>query len=588
MSINNKQRTSSTAFLNRFQRVRRLYPAYKYMSGFAVLISLWRFARSARQPVHTVLQTLDARTTQRLNHSHLTNNKPGWQTIAEVQRQQFPNTRVRVVTVPEYVNAAAVDSLHNTLAKLEDDTWLLFATATDQFPKGFLQQLEQQSAGWPDAAVITLDEWTVEGDTLQPLCKPEWDETMLWARPYLGRGVLLRKKEFIELGGVQLHQGPELIDAALDDWLLRWSTQPAARKRTQRLTGLPLIRQSTVPWGVSEQRTARTQALLGAWEPGCVVSVRPEATNTLYVQWPLPAPAPRVSLIIPTRNGLEVLKPCVEHLLGQTNYPCFELIVVDNDSDCPNTLAYLKALPDRDARVRVMQWPGAFNYAAINNAAVKQARGAWVCLLNNDVEPTHPQWLTEMMRLAVRPEVGCVGAKLLYPDGRIQHAGVVLGVGGVAGHSHRFAAGGAAGYMNRLQVPQRYSAVTGACLLVNKALYEQVGGLDARAFPINYNDIDLCLKLIEAGYINLWTPDAVLTHHESLTRGRGARGVKRWKALAEARRFKRKWRHFIESDPAYHPDLTPFTEGFELNPLRFAPTDNQAIDPMVDRFSPGS
>ena len=133
--------------------------------------------------------------------------------------------------------------------------------------------------------------------------------------------------------------------------------------------------------------------------------------------------------------------------------------------------------------------------------------------------------------------------------------------------------------MNRLQVPQQYSAVTAACLVVRKALYEQVGGLDARAFPINYNDIDLCLKIKDAGYTNLWTPDAVLTHHESLTRGRGARGLKRWKALAEARRFKRKWRHYIENDPAYHPDLTPFTEGFELNPTQFSTPEHVPLDP---------
>jgi len=540
---------------------------------------LWRLSRLTGQPVFRLLETLDSQTAKRFGFSNMTDGRAELESVGEAKRKLDVGSLISLVFVPEYVGTDSASLLQSELVSLADEQWLLFVTETDQLPKGFVVHLERQLAQWPETSVVTLDEWFVEGNSLKPLCKPEWDETMLWAQPYLGRGVLFSKKVFMALGGFQPETPSEHLDGVLDDWLLSWSAHSEAAKRTRRVTGWPLIRSSAPQMDVTEQRVSRVQAVLKASEPGCVVSARSGLPNILYVQWPLPKPAPLVTLIVPTRNGLDVLKPCVEHIIGLTDYPCLQLVVVDNDSDCPDTQSYLNALPKRDSRVRVIQWSGAFNFAAINNSAVQQAKGEWVCLLNNDIEPNHPQWLTEMMRLAVRPGVGCVGSKLLYPDGRIQHAGVVLGVGGVAGHSHRLAAGNASGYMNRLQVPQQYSAVTAACLVVRKALYEQVGGLDARAFPINYNDIDLCLKIKDAGYTNLWTPDAVLTHHESLTRGRGARGLKRWKALAEARRFKRKWRHYIENDPAYHPDLTPFTEGFELNPTQFSTPEHVPLDP---------
>jgi GT2 family glycosyltransferase len=270
-----------------------------------------------------------------------------------------------------------------------------------------------------------------------------------------------------------------------------------------------------------------------------------------------------VSLCIPTRNGLAVLKPCLDAILKQTSYPDFEVLVVDNQSDCPATLEYLAALEAGDSRVRVFRYDQPFNFSAINNYAVAHARGEVVGLVNNDIEPRHPEWLTEMVAHAVRPGVGCVGAKLYYPNGRIQHGGVVLGIGGVAGHAFRFEPGDATGYQGRLALAQNYSAVTAACLLVRKSLYQEVGGLDER-LAVNYNDVDFCLKVKALGYRNVWTPHAELTHHESYTRGGPVSLKNRKHAEREFRLMRERWGELLDNDPAYHPKLTRVHEDFSL------------------------
>jgi GT2 family glycosyltransferase len=271
-----------------------------------------------------------------------------------------------------------------------------------------------------------------------------------------------------------------------------------------------------------------------------------------------------VSLIVPTRDRLDVLRPCVEALLQRTAYRHFEVLIVDNQSSRPETLAYLGDVARRDARVRVLRWDYPFNYSAINNFAAAQAGGAILGLLNNDVEPINADWLDEMVRQAVRPEIGCVGAKLYYPSGRIQHAGVILGIGDVAGHGHKYFPGTASGYFGRLKVVQNLSAVTGACLMVRKQVFEQVGGLDAEHLPVAFNDIDFCLRVREAGYRNLWTPYAELYHHESVSRGGEDTPEKQARFRAEVEYMKATWGEQLIQDPAYNTNLTRKREDFSL------------------------
>ncbi|HHQ4887586.1 TPA: glycosyltransferase family 2 protein, partial [Aeromonas veronii] len=248
------------------------------------------------------------------------------------------------------------------------------------------------------------------------------------------------------------------------------------------------------------------------------VVVMPHNLNNCYrVCWPIPNPAPLVSLIIPTRDHLELLERCVKTILECTSYRFFEIIIVNNQSSCLKTISYLERIKKVE-QVRVINYDHPFNFSAINNFAVSHARGSIIGLINNDIEVLSADWLEEMVRQVCRPDIGCVGAKLYYPDMRIQHAGVVLGIGGVAGHSHKFFRQHHHGYHSRLSLVQNYSAVTAATLLVRKSVYDEVGGMET-SLSVAFNDVDFCLKVLDAGYRNLWTPFAELIHHESVSRG---------------------------------------------------------------------
>jgi GT2 family glycosyltransferase len=270
-------------------------------------------------------------------------------------------------------------------------------------------------------------------------------------------------------------------------------------------------------------------------------------------------PAPLVSVIIPTRNHLGLLRTSVEGV-RRAAYPRLETVVIDNDSDDPGTLDYLSTL-EREGMM-VLRMPGAFNYSALNNAAVDRASGAFLCFLNNDVEMIDRDWLAVLVRQALRPEIGAVGARLLYPDRTIQHAGVFTGIGGGAGHGHRFQRADDPGYFDRARLPQQVSAVTAACLVVARDKFLAVGGFDEETFPVAFNDVDLCLKLNARGWQSLYEPRATLIHHESKSRGDDRARPNRLRFAAELAALKRKWHTDANSDPYHHPQLSRFSEQF--------------------------
>lgn len=270
---------------------------------------------------------------------------------------------------------------------------------------------------------------------------------------------------------------------------------------------------------------------------------------------------PLVTIIVPTRNRMDLLQTCLEGIT-KTDYPHIEVIVVDNASDDPQTLAFLADLDP--ARFRVLRYGGAFNYSAINNHAAKQARGDLLCLLNNDIEIIDPLWLTTMVTQALRSDVGAVGARLLYPDGRIQHAGVVLGMGNAAGHAHRLLRPTDRGYFYRHSLPQFTSAVTAACLVLKRAHFWAVGGLDEKNFAVAFNDVDLCMRLNQRGWQSLYEPRATLVHHESVSRGfdRDPAGSARF--ASELAALKLRWSTNEIVDPFHHPQLSRASERFVL------------------------
>lgn len=275
------------------------------------------------------------------------------------------------------------------------------------------------------------------------------------------------------------------------------------------------------------------------------------------------ATLPRASVIVPTRNRLDLLRTCLDGLY-RTAYPELEVIVVDNGSDDPATLDYLANLDS--ARHRVLRDPGPFNFSKLNNRAAKIATGELLCLLNNDIEILAPDWLETMGRQALREEVGAVGAQLLYPDGRIQHAGVVLGICGGAAHAHRLLRPDDEGYFRRHALPQFVSAVTAACLVVKRDKFEAVGGFDEENFAVAFNDVDLCMRLSSRGWQSLYEPRATLIHHESVSRGLDRDPIGAARFARELAALKVAWRTGAEPDeeidPYHHPQLNRFSEHF--------------------------
>ena len=271
---------------------------------------------------------------------------------------------------------------------------------------------------------------------------------------------------------------------------------------------------------------------------------------------------PLISILIPNKDHREDLKRCVDSIREKSTWKNYEIIVIENNSTEEETFRYYREL-EEDPRIRVVRYEGSFNYSAVNNLGARESRGDYLLLLNNDTEIITPEWMEEMLMFAQREDVGAVGAKLYYPDGTIQHAGIGLGLLHLAGHYHRGFAGEEPGYMGRLCYAQDMSAVTAACMMVPKAVYEAAGGLD-ESYSVVFNDVDLCLRIRESGKLIVWTPFAELTHYESKSRGSDEDTKEKLAFFkTETKRFQTKWNEALtKGDPYYNPNLTRSKEDF--------------------------
>jgi len=266
---------------------------------------------------------------------------------------------------------------------------------------------------------------------------------------------------------------------------------------------------------------------------------------------------PKVSIVIPNKDHTDDLKRCITSILEKSTYDNYEIIIVENNSTTDEIFAYYDSLKQY-SNIKVVTWEGEFNYSAINNFGVKATTGEYILLLNNDTEVITLDWIEEMLMYAQRKDVACVGSKLFYEDHTIQHGGVVIGLGAhrTAGHSHYRMNIENLGYMGRLCYTQNVTAVTGACLLVSKAIFEEVGGLD-ESFRVSLNDVDFCLKCRQKGYLNVWTPFAELFHYESISRGSDMSGRSAERYNEESARFREKWAtQLAEGDPYYNPNFS--------------------------------
>jgi GT2 family glycosyltransferase len=287
------------------------------------------------------------------------------------------------------------------------------------------------------------------------------------------------------------------------------------------------------------------------------------STQNAKISWKHSS-TPLVSLIIPTKNAKLLVQTCIDSIVSKTTYAHYEILLIDNNSDDPEALEYFESLQKSQSNIRVLRYPYLFNYSAINNFAVKHAKGEIIGLINNDVEVISPNWLGDMVGHTQREDIGCVGAKLLYPDTRIQHAGVVMGFGGGAGHAHKYFPRYHSGYLHRLVATNNFSAVTAACLLVKKSDYELVNGLNENDLTVAFNDIDFCLKILTLGRRNLYCAEAELFHHESVSRGTDDTLEKRQRFENELCYLQNTWADIIDSDSAYNSNLTLRFENFSI------------------------
>jgi GT2 family glycosyltransferase len=395
------------------------------------------------------------------------------------------------------------------------------------------------------------DEFDRFGRRRNPWFKPGWDPEMFLAQDYLSAALA------VPITIARDVRAEESDEAAIYGMLLRATMRP-----DQEVQHLHRITAST-PRDYWRRPDAGRLALLRvvlAEAPG--TELVPGPFGTASIRWPLPVSAPLVSIVVPTRDQVALLKTCIRGLLDKTRYPNLEILIADNDSQEPSTHAFLTEI-SANPQVRVVTWPHPFNYSAINNFAVKVARGEYLCLLNNDIEIIDKDWLSELMRYAVRPRAGAIGARLLYPDRTIQHAGVTVGMGNAAGHAHRGLPEHAAGHFAHALVAHRAIAVTAACLVVRRDKFETVGGLDEVALRIAYNDVDLCLKLHQAGFENYYVPSAVLIHHESKSRGfdMAPEHIERYRT--ELATLQVRWGTETYCDPTHHPVLNRGSETYK-------------------------
>ena len=400
------------------------------------------------------------------------------------------------------------------------------------------------------------------GNYRQPELKPEWNPELLLNTNYIGHPYLMRAAWITQ----QLPPLSEahLLESALVQAALTLSADEVVRL-PQVLASLPMKNATSAeafPKRDGLQWSDVVKQQLSSLEPQVHVEqgLLPQSAR---IFWPLPAEHPTVDIIIPTRDNCAVLRNCVESVLTRTDYSRYHIHLMDNDSCESDTLSYYALLAE-EQRVSVIAYPGEFNFSAINNAAVKQTQASIIVLLNNDTQVINRNWLDELVRQAVRPRVGCVGAKLYYSNGMIQHGGVITGITGIAGHAHRYQSRDADGYCGRLKQSQNFSAVTAACLAVRRETFEQVGGLDEQDLGVAWNDVDFCLKVQAAGFSNIWTPYAELFHHEGFSRGADDNKQKVLRARREFLVMQNRWQLDQRIDPAYHPDLTRDREDFSL------------------------
>jgi len=414
----------------------------------------------------------------------------------------------------------------------------------------------------PEADLIYSDEDKIDikGKRSDPFFKPDWSPDLLLSQNYLSHFGVYRKKIIDKINGFR-----KGYDGSQDyDLVLRFSEQ------TSNIYHIPeiLYHWKIVPGSVASDPKAKEYAYINAKKAlkdamkrrnipiECIKNVRYPGHYRIKYEI---MENKKVSIIIPTKDNLKLLKKCIPSILQKTEYENYEILIINNQSRKDETLEYFQDIKE-NKKIKIINYNKPFNFSAMNNYAVRFVKGTYLLFLNDDTEVISNEWINAMLEHCQKKHVGVVGVKLLYPDNTIQHAGVILGIGGVAGHSHKFIPNDFSGYFLKPHLIQNVSAVTGACLMIKKSLFKEVSGFDEKNLSISYNDIDLCLKIRKKGYLIVYTPFAELYHHESVSRGYATN----LQTKREREFIKTKWKKIIENDPYYNPNLTLDKEDFSF------------------------
>ncbi|MGK5024665.1 glycosyltransferase family 2 protein [Janthinobacterium sp. RB2R34] len=472
-----------------------------------------------------------------------------------LERYQREDSRIKVAFREQNGHISAAS---NSALALATGDWIALLDHDDVLSEQALFRVAEAINEVADVRVIYSDEDKIDADGQRfgAYFKPDWNRPLFYSQNMISHLGAYHTALVREVGGFQLGmEGSQDYDLAL--------------RCIERIEDHQIhhIARVLYHWRVHGDSTAMSgdakpyAQLAGERALNAHFSRRGVDASVQLVQggyrvrYALPAQLPLVSLIIPTRNGLDLLRTCVQSILARTTYPHYEILIVDNGSDDPATLEWLAGV-QHDQRVRVLRDDRPFNYSALNNGAVRHARGEVLGLLNNDLEVITPDWLDEMVSHALQPGIGAVGARLWYPDNTLQHAGVIVGLGGVAGHAHIRMLRHHYGYFGRACLLSAFSAVTAACLVIRKSIYEEVGGLNEVELEVAFNDVDFCLRVRELGYTNVLTPYAELYHYESATRGLDDTAEKSARFGREVRYMMQRWAPLLQHDPAYSPNLS--------------------------------
>jgi glycosyltransferase involved in cell wall biosynthesis len=460
------------------------------------------------------------------------------------------------------IAAASNDALSLTsgdyIALLDDD---------DEVAPTALYFVAHEINQYPDLQLIYSDEdkLDITGRRTNAHFKPDWNGQLFLAQNFFSHLGVFASKLIKELGfraGFEGSQDYDLVLRCLE------KIQPHHIRHIPRVLYHWRMSAQSAALNFHAKPHARAAAIMAVEEHLLRRKIAAEVMSSgdedfRRVRYSLPAEKPSVSIVIPTRDMVDILRPCLQSILEKTNYPHFEILLVDNQSRDAATCAYLAEIA-RDPRVHVLRHDAEFNYGRLNNFGVENAKSDFIALLNNDLTVINQDWLTEMVSQGIQPRVAAVGARLLYPDNRIQHGGVIVGGGGVAAHAHKGLLRENHGYFARAILAQELSAVTGACMLVRRNVYLEVGGFDEEHLRVAFNDVDFCLRLLQRGYRIVYTPYAELYHAESTSRGLEDTVTKHQRFVAEIQYMKEKWKEALAVDPCYNPNLSLTEKLFTL------------------------